>query len=104
MDDSTEQGQLYANQMSKVQTGGGKPMIDFPIYYPTRLAPGSTINEASRAFPIDGPDKEAYRGYKMVVDIPGIGARRTGAAARPHPHPATALGPQLAAGRGQARR
>ena len=72
MDDSTEQGQLYANQMSKVQTGGGKPMIDFPIYYPTRLAPGSTINEASRAFPIDGPDKEAYRGYKMVVDIPGI--------------------------------
>ncbi len=72
MDDSTEQGQLYANQMSKVKTGGGKPMIDFPIYYPTRLAPGSTINEASRAFPIDGPDKEAYRGYKMVVDIPGI--------------------------------
>ena len=72
MDDSTEQGQLYANQMSKVKTGGGEPMIDFPIYYPTRLAPGSTINEASRAFPIDGPDKEAYRGYKMVVDIPGI--------------------------------
>jgi polyisoprenyl-teichoic acid--peptidoglycan teichoic acid transferase len=72
MDDSTEQGKLYANQMSKVKTGGGEPMIDFPIYYPTRLAPGSEINEASRAFPIDGPDKEAYRGYKMVVDIPGI--------------------------------
>jgi LCP family protein required for cell wall assembly len=71
MDDSTEQGQLYANQMSKVKTGGGEPMVDFPIYFPTRLVPGSTINEASRAFPIDGPDKEAYRGYKMVVDVPG---------------------------------
>ena len=46
-------------------------MVKFDIYYPTRLAPGSTIDDASQAFPIDGPDKEAYRGYKMIVDVPG---------------------------------
>jgi polyisoprenyl-teichoic acid--peptidoglycan teichoic acid transferase len=71
MDDSTAQGQDFANRISEVKTGGGDPMVKFPIYYPTRLVPGSTINDASRAFQIDGPDKEAYRGYKMVVDVPG---------------------------------
>jgi LCP family protein required for cell wall assembly len=71
MDDSTAQGQDFANRIAEVKTGGGEPMVKFPIYYPTRLVPGSTINDASRAFQIDGPDKEAYRGYKMVVDVPG---------------------------------
>jgi polyisoprenyl-teichoic acid--peptidoglycan teichoic acid transferase len=71
MDDSSAQGQDFANRISEVKTGGGDPMVKFPIYYPTRLVPGSTINDASRAFQIDGPDKEAYRGYKMVVDVPG---------------------------------
>lgn len=71
MDDSTAQGQDFANRITEAKTGGGDPMVKFPVYYPTRLAPGSTINDATRAFPIDGPDKEAYRGYKMVVDIPG---------------------------------
>ena len=46
-------------------------MIDFPIYYPTRLAPGSFLARDSRAFVIDGPDKDVYYGYKMVVDVPG---------------------------------
>ena len=46
-------------------------MIDFPIYYPTRLVPGSLITEDSRAFPIDGPEKDVFYGYKMVVDVPG---------------------------------
>jgi polyisoprenyl-teichoic acid--peptidoglycan teichoic acid transferase len=71
MDDSTAQGQDYARRIAEVKTGGGDPMVKFGIYYPTRLAPGSTIDDASRAFQIDGPDKEAYRGYKMVVDVPG---------------------------------
>ena len=71
MDDSTAQGQDYAGRIAEVKTGGGNPMVEFDIYYPTRLAPGSTIDDASQAFPIDGPDKEAYRGYKMVVDVPG---------------------------------
>ena len=56
----TAQGQAYAKRIAEVKTGGGEPMIDFAIYYPTRLAPGSTIDDASRAFPIDGPDKDAY--------------------------------------------
>ena len=46
-------------------------MIDFPVYYPTRLAPGLARSPRTRrAFPIDGPDKDVYYGYKMVVDVP----------------------------------
>ncbi len=71
MDDSTEQGQRYAHQVSIKKRKNGKPMVDFPIYYPTRLAPGSVITPDTRAFPIDGPDKDVYYGYKMVVDVPG---------------------------------
>ncbi len=71
MDDSTEQGQRYAHQISIHKKHDGDPMIDFPIYYPTRLAPGSVITDDTRAFPIDGPEKDVYHGYKMVVDVPG---------------------------------
>ncbi len=71
MDDSTEQGQRYAHQISIKKRNDGEPMVDFPIYYPTRLAPGSVITADTRAFPIDGPDKDVYHGYKMVVDVPG---------------------------------
>ena len=46
-------------------------MVDFPIYYPTRLVPGSFIARDSRAFVIDGPGNDVYHGYKMVVDVPG---------------------------------
>jgi LCP family protein required for cell wall assembly len=71
MDDATAQGQQSANQLSKVKTKGGDPMATFPIFYPTRLVPGSIIARDSRAFPIDGPGSEKYRGYKMVVQVPG---------------------------------
>jgi hypothetical protein len=71
MDDATAQGQQFARQLSKVKTKGGEPMVRFPIFYPTRLVPGSIIARDSRAFPIDGPGKDAYRGYKMVVQVPG---------------------------------
>ena len=71
MDDSTEQGQRYAHQISIHKKHDGDPMIDFPVYYPTRLVPGSVITNDSRAFPIDGPEKDVFYGYKMVVDVPG---------------------------------
>ena len=71
MDDSTGQGQDYARQAAAKKKKNGDPMVTFPIYYPTRLAPGSIIARDSRAFVIDGPDKEVYYGYKMVVDVPG---------------------------------
>ncbi len=71
MDDSTEQGQTYAKQALHKKKHNGDPMIDFPVYYPTRLAPGSFIARDSRAFVIDGPDKDVYHGYKFVVDVPG---------------------------------
>ena len=71
MDDSTNQGQTYAKQALSKRKRNGERMIDFPVYYPTRLAPGSFIARDSRAFVIDGPGDDAYHGYKMVVDVPG---------------------------------
>ena len=71
MDDSTEQGKASATQLSHVHKHDGKLMLNFPVYYPTRLVPGSTIVRDSRAFPIDGPGNDLYHGYKQVVDVPG---------------------------------
>ena len=48
-------GQQFAAKLAGTKTKSGKPMLDFPIYYPTKLAPGSTLTDDSRAFPIDGP-------------------------------------------------
>ena len=71
MDDSSDQGQQFAHQISIHKKKNGDQMIDFPIYYPSRLAPGSIISADTRAFPIDGPEKDVFYGYKMVVDVPG---------------------------------
>jgi LCP family protein required for cell wall assembly len=71
MQDSTDEGQTYAHQVSIHKKKDGDPMIDFPVYYPTRLVPGSFISNDTRAFVIDGPDKDVFHGYKMVVDVPG---------------------------------
>ena len=58
--DATGQSEPFANQISKVKTGdGGHLMVKFPIFYPTRLAPGSIDSNDSRAFPIDGPRSTA---------------------------------------------
>ena len=46
-------------------------MVDFPIYYPTRLAPGSFIARRLARVPDRRPDDDVYYGYKMVVDVPG---------------------------------
>jgi LCP family protein required for cell wall assembly len=74
--DSTTTGQQVAAMLASTKAKDGKPMVNFPVYYPTLLAPGSTILtdqsgiEESRAFPIDGPGDEVYHGYKIVVSIP----------------------------------
>jgi LCP family protein required for cell wall assembly len=71
MIDATAVGQQYGQALADAQTKGGDLMVKFPIYFPSRLVPGSTINDATRAFPIDGPEKQEYRGYKFVVGFPG---------------------------------
>jgi polyisoprenyl-teichoic acid--peptidoglycan teichoic acid transferase len=71
--DSSTLGQQYAAQLAAAKTKGGKPMVDFPIYYPTKLAPDSTLTDDSRAFPIDGPGNDAYRGYRFVAELPTDG-------------------------------
>jgi LCP family protein required for cell wall assembly len=71
MQDSSAEGQTYAKQALHKRKHNGERMIDFPVYYPARLAPGSFIARDSRAFVIDGPGDDVYHGYKMVVDVPG---------------------------------
>jgi polyisoprenyl-teichoic acid--peptidoglycan teichoic acid transferase len=71
--DASSLGQQYAAQLAAAKTKSGKPMVDFPIYYPTKLALDSTLTDDSRAFPIDGPGNEKYRGYKFVAELPTDG-------------------------------
>jgi LCP family protein required for cell wall assembly len=68
----TAEPQQLAQKLEKTKRKDGDPMLDFPVFYPTRLVPTSTLNwNDSRAFVIDGPDKDVYHGYKIVVDRPG---------------------------------
>jgi polyisoprenyl-teichoic acid--peptidoglycan teichoic acid transferase len=69
--DSTASGQQYSELLQNTKKENGTPMLDFPIFYPTRLTPGSAIDDESRAFVIDGPGDEIYHGYKFVVTAPG---------------------------------
>jgi LCP family protein required for cell wall assembly len=71
MENSSEQGQKYAHQISIKKTKTGEPMVKFPIFYPTQLIPGSLITNDSRAFPIDGPGDDKYWGYKMSIQVEG---------------------------------
>jgi LCP family protein required for cell wall assembly len=71
--DSSSLASQYAAKLAGEKTKSGKPMADFPIYYPTKLAPGSTISDDSRAFPIDGPGNDVYHGYKIVASMPASG-------------------------------
>ena len=66
-------GEQFAAELAAQKTKSGKPMLDFPIYYPTKLAPGSSLTDDSRAFPIDGPGDDEYRGYKFVATLPTEG-------------------------------
>jgi LCP family protein required for cell wall assembly len=68
----TTEPQQLAQKLEKTKRKDGDPMLDFPLYYPTRLVPTSTLNwNDSRAFVIDGPGDDVYHGYKIVVDKPG---------------------------------
>jgi hypothetical protein len=70
--DSTGSGQQYAELFQNTQhKQSGKPLLNFPIFYPTMLTPGSAIDDESRAFVIDGPAQDVYYGYKFVVSVPG---------------------------------
>ena len=69
MKDATAVGQQFAQQIADTKQKDGDRMIDFPIYYPTRLSPGSTLDDYSRAFPIDGPGDSVYHGYKFVAEF-----------------------------------
>ncbi len=66
-------GEQLAAELAAQNTKSGKPMLDFPIYYPTMLAPDSSLTDDSRAFPIDGPGDEEYHGYKFVATMPTQG-------------------------------
>jgi len=66
-------GEQLAAELAAQNTKGGKPMLDFPIYYPTMLAPDSSLTDDSRAFPIDGPGNDEYHGYKFVATLPTQG-------------------------------
>jgi LCP family protein required for cell wall assembly len=66
-------GEQVAAELAAQKTKSGKPMLDFPIYYPTKLAPDSSLTDDSRAFPIDGPGDEEYHGYKFVATMPTQG-------------------------------
>jgi hypothetical protein len=67
--DATATGQENAARVAATKTKSGKPMVDFPIYYPTKLIPGSQLTDDSRAFVIDGPGSEVYHGYKFVAQV-----------------------------------
>ncbi len=71
MIDAIAQTQPVAQELQAAKRKDGDPMLEFPVFYPTRLVPESTVDDDSRAFPIDGPGNDVYHGYKIVVDRPG---------------------------------
>jgi polyisoprenyl-teichoic acid--peptidoglycan teichoic acid transferase len=77
--DVSSTAQQIAANLEGTKTEGGSKILHFPLYYPTRLAPGSTLLseesgiDESRAFLIDGPGDEVYHGYKFVAQMPTDG-------------------------------
>ena len=47
------------------------PAVGFPVFYPTKLVPGSQIIDESREYKIADEDKRIHRAYKLVFSIPG---------------------------------
>jgi polyisoprenyl-teichoic acid--peptidoglycan teichoic acid transferase len=47
------------------------PAVEFPVFYPTKLVPGSQIIEESREYKIADEDKDVHRAYKLVFSVPG---------------------------------
>jgi LCP family protein required for cell wall assembly len=65
--DSTTSGQDYAGQL---QNPTWRRRAKLPIYYPTKLVPGSELTSDSRSYPIDGPGSTVYYGYTFVAAVP----------------------------------
>jgi polyisoprenyl-teichoic acid--peptidoglycan teichoic acid transferase len=61
--DVTGSGQAYAQQFA--------PEVGFPVFYPTKLVPGSEIIGESREYKIADTDKNIHTAYKLVFSIPG---------------------------------
>ena len=61
-----------AQAQAAVIRDGSEGELKFPLLYPTKLVPNSTITDDSRFFRVDGPGDEIYRGYKFVVEVPGV--------------------------------
>jgi LCP family protein required for cell wall assembly len=61
--DVTGSGQAYAQQYA--------PEVGFPVFYPTKLVPGSEIIDESREYKIADTDKNIHTAYKLVFSIPG---------------------------------
>jgi polyisoprenyl-teichoic acid--peptidoglycan teichoic acid transferase len=47
------------------------PAVGFPVFYPTKLVPGSQVIGESREYKIADEDKRVHRAYKLVFSIPG---------------------------------
>jgi polyisoprenyl-teichoic acid--peptidoglycan teichoic acid transferase len=47
------------------------PAVGFPVFYPTKLVPGSQIIDESREYKIADEDKHVHTAYKLVFSIPG---------------------------------
>ena len=68
--DSTTSGGQYAAQLDN-PTWSRRSKL--PIYYPTKLVPGSELTSDSRSYPIDGPGNSVYYGYTFVASVPTDG-------------------------------
>jgi polyisoprenyl-teichoic acid--peptidoglycan teichoic acid transferase len=47
------------------------PAVGFPVFYPTKLVPGSQIVDESREYKIADEDKNVHTAYKLVFSVPG---------------------------------
>ena len=47
--------------------------VDFPVYYPTKLTPGSEFSGDTRAYEIEAEDGKIHDIYKIVVQAPLLG-------------------------------
>jgi LCP family protein required for cell wall assembly len=47
------------------------PEVGFPVFYPTKLVPGSEVTDESRQYKIADEDGKVHTAYKFVFSIPG---------------------------------
>jgi polyisoprenyl-teichoic acid--peptidoglycan teichoic acid transferase len=61
--DSAGTGEAFGQQFA--------PAVGFPVFYPTKLVPGSQIIDESREYKIADEDKHVHTAYKLVFSVPG---------------------------------